>query len=1102
MSARGFFFSSFENTDPPLTWIDTVDDDTPDDKGKARRPAGATMSTREGGGPSRPFTAKPGVGFTGTRALRYQGSHHAREAASVVHKLFLVDMLVTRDTELSYVILPELLGDDLRYPSTYVCLDLAFDDGTLLSELGLTDQLGFGWTARAQGESRALAPGQWNQRSVRIGVAEGKVIVKILLRYDNPAGPAEFAGWVDDIAIGDRPKPEQRRPVDYVITTRGSNSTKAYSRGNTFPATAVPHGFNFWTPVTDAGALDWFYSYQRHNDERNLPALQAISVSHQPSPWLGDRQTFQVLPSAAAKRPRAGRRARALTFRHRNEIARPHHYGVRFTNGIRADVAPTDHAALLRFTFPGEDANLIFDNVSRKGGLVLDPVRGTVSGYSDVRSGLSAGATRMFFHATFDRPIIGGGHLWRWPFTRRVTGYLRFEPDPAGETAVSMRVATSLISVAQAKRNLWLEIGDDETFEAVRERAARDWDERLRRVEVEGASEDQLVTLYSNLYRLHLYPNRLYENTGTAEAPALAYASPFAKPAKKNTPTQTGAALVSGKAYVNNGFWDTYRTAWPAHALLDPVHCGEMIAGFVQQYTDSGWIARWSSPGHADLMTGTSSDVAFADAYLKGVRGFDVRAAYQAALRNATVAPPDPAVGRKGLERSQFIGYTPMSTPSGLSWTLEGCLNDFGIANLAAMLGDKDNHEYFLDRALHYVHSFDPDTGYFQGRRDNGHFRYGANQFDPRAWGGDYVETNAWNTAFSVPHDGAGLAGLHGGRHALTAKLDEFFSTPETGRARGKYWRPIHEMAEARDVRMGQYGHSNQPSHHIPYMYAYTGALWRTQEKVREVLSRLYAGSEIGQGYLGDEDNGEMSAWWLFGALGLYPLRVGSPEYVIGSPLFRKATVRLGGGAEVVINAPDNSPTNVYVTGLLVNGVAYDKAYLPHEVLANGAVLDFQMGASPSTWGCGADALPPSITATDTLPRPMHDITDEGFGEGSDGVNVSPLFDDTSRTQVTFNSPTASVSYRTTVDPVTVVFYTITSATRRDDPRSWMLRGSTDGSNWVVLDERSRETFQWRRQTRAFKVSDPGAYVHYRLDITENTGTPTVSLAQLELLAR
>jgi predicted alpha-1,2-mannosidase len=1099
MSARGFF-SSFENTDPPLTWIDTVDADGDNPP----RATGATMSTKEGGGPAKPYTARPGMGFTGRRSLRYQGAHPAKGPGRVVNRLFLVDLLVSRDTVLEYVILPELLGEDLRYPSTFVAVDLAFDDGSYLSGFGLTDQLGFPLTARGQGESRALSPNQWNHRSVRIGgVAEGKVITRILLAYDNPQGPATFAGWVDDIAVVDRPRPEPRRPVDHVITTRGTNSVKSYSRGNTFPATAVPHGFNFWTPVTDAGALDWIYTYARANTDRNLPALQALAVSHQPSPWMGDRQTFQVLPSAAARRPSTWRRRRALTFRHRNEIARPHHYGVRFTNGVRVDVAPTDHAAILRFTFPGEDANLVFDNVSRRGGLALDPVAGTVSGYSDVRSGLSAGAGRMFVHATFDRQITAAGRLWRG-LSRRVSGYARFEPDPDGETVVTMRIATSLVSLAQARRNLWLEIPDEDTFETVRERAARLWDDILGRVDVDGASDDQLTTLYSNLYRLFLYPNRAHENTGTAEAPQYAYASPFLPPAKKSTPTQTGAALVPGRLYVNNGFWDTYRTAWPAYALLDPVRCAELVDGFLQQYRDSGWIARWSSPGHADLMTGTSSDVALADACLKGVPGLDPHAIYEAALRNATVAPPSAELGRKGLDRSIFLRFTPASTETGLSWTLEGCVNDFAIANLAAVVGDRDNHGYFLDRARNYVHSFHPTTGFFQGRKDNGRWRQAANQYDPRAWGGDYVETNGWNTAFSVPHDGAGLAALLGGPAVLAARLDEFFATPETGRARGAYWRTIHEMPEARDVRMGQYGHSNQPSHHIPFMYAHAGALWRTQEKVREVLSRLYAGSEIGQGYLGDEDNGEMSAWWLFGALGLYPLRVGSPEYVIGSPLFRRMSVRLGPDTRLVVNAPNNSPENVYVQGLMVNGAPWEKAWLPHEVVARGAVLDFQMGPSPSTWGSGAEALPPSLTPAGTLPATMVDLTGEAGGEraGSEGVNLAALFDDTSRTQVTFPTPTAWIGYRTAGDGATVRYYTLTSGTGHDDPRGWVLRGSVDGVSWTVLDERTGEMFRWRRQTRAFAVANPGRFTHYRLDITENTGAPTVTLAQLELLAR
>jgi predicted alpha-1,2-mannosidase len=1096
LGTRGFF-SSFENTDPPLTWIDTTDLDG----SGAARAHGATMTTREGSGPRKPATAKPRVGFTGLRALRYGGTHSAEGPGSVTNKLFLLELRITEDTELSYVVLPEPRGDDLRFPSTYVAVDLLFDDGTHLSDLGATDQLGFPLTARGQGGSKALTPNQWNLRRVHVGaVAAGRTAVRALLTYDFPDGPAEYAGWLDDVTIAGRERQTPGRPVNHVVTTRGTDSTKAYSRGNTIPATAVPHGFTFWTPVTDAGAKGWLYSYHRHNNDQNLPALEAFAASHQPSPWMGDRQTFQVLPSVAPRRPSTFRRRRRLTFRHGNEHARPHHYRVRATNGVIAEIAPADHAAMLRFTFPGEDANLVFDNITRHGHLTLDPVAGAVTGWSDVRSGLSEGAGRMYFHATFDRTISGTGRLWRG-LSRKVSGYLKFEPDVTGPTVVTMRVATSLISVAQAKKNLWLEIPDHDSFETVRDRAADQWDALLSRVTVEGAGEDQLTTLYSNLYRIFLYPNRGHENTGTDEVPSIAYASPVTPTTKKDGPSHTGRTVQPGRIYVNNGFWDTYRTVWPAYALLTPNHAGELIDGFVQQYRDGGWIARWSSPGYADLMTGTSSDVAFADAYVKGVRNFDVRGAYDAALRNATVAPTVKGVGRKGIDRSIFLGYTPDSTEFGLSWTLEGAVNDFAIAALAKEFGDTEYHEYFLDRALNYVHSFDPATGFFRGRREDG--RYSSDRFDPRAWGGDYVETNGWNTAFSVPHDGAGLANLFGGREALAAKLDEFFATPESGRVRGAYWKTIHEMTEARDVRMGQYGHSNQPSHHIIYMYAYAGAAWRTQEKVREVLSRLYAGSEIGQGYCGDEDNGEMSAWWLFSALGFYPLRVGSPDYIIGSPLFRRAVVRMDNGNELVVNAPNNSPGNVYVHGLSVNGKPWDRVYLPHEMIAGGATLDFRMGPRPSTWGCNPDALPPSLTRNGAVPTTMRDITSTpgGHGEGSDGITVAALFDDTSRTHVTFRTPAPWLSYRLPGAGAAVRCYTLTSGPDGDDPRSWTLRGSDDGAQWTVVDERRGETFRWRRQTRPFTVADPGTYRQYRLDITENSGAETVTLAQVEFLA-
>ncbi len=1061
-------------------------------------------------GPNSGYTNKPRAGYSGLRAFHYSGSHVAEGHGYSYNKIFDVDLPVAADTELSYKILPEFIKDDLKYPSTHAAIDLAFTDGSYLSGLGATDQYGFGLSPQGQGASKALYTNQWNQIRSTIGtVAAGKTVDRILIGYDNPAGPGFLQGWVDDIAIGAATPVTAGRPSDYVLTTRGTHANSTFSRGNNFPATAVPQGFNFWTPVTDAGSGSWLYNYHSQNNEQNSPTLQAFSASHEPSPWMGDRHSFQVMPSLAAGVPDANRDARELPFKHQNETAKAHYYGVQFDNGIKTELAPADHAALFRFSFPGDDASLIFDNVNNNGGLTLDQATGTVSGYTDVKSDLSAGAGRMFVYATFDKPAVAGNKL---PGEGRdnVRGYLRF--DTGDSKTVQMRIATSLISVDQAKKNLDQEITPDATFDSVRDAAQDRWDDTLRVIEVEGASADQLTTLYSNLYRLYLYPNSGSENVGSTQQPVYRYASPVSPRTGPDTPTQTGAKLVDGQIYVNNGFWDTYRTTWPAYSLLTPSLAGKMVDGFVQQYRDGGWVARWSSPGYANLMTGTSSDVAFADAYLKGVRNFDIECAYDAALKNATVTPPNQNIGRKGIDSSIFLGYTPTSTGEGMSWALEGYVNDYGIANMSKKLYDEaaadhprkqeylENYEYFSNRAQNYVHMFDKDVDFFQGKSADGKFRLPPDKYDPRVWGGDYTETDGWNMAFTVPQDGQGLANLYGGKEELAKKLDEFFATPETANFPGSYGGVIHEMREARDVRMGQYGHSNQPSHHIPYMYDYAGQPSKTQAKVREALSRLYVGSELGQGYPGDEDNGEMSAWYLFSALGFYPLQMGNAAYAVGSPLFTKATVRLENGKKLVINAPKNNAKNVYVQGLKVNGKTHSSTSLPHDLLAAGGTLDFDMGPQPSSWGTGQSDAPESITEGDTVPEPLHDLTGPGKGTatGSDGTDVTAVFDNTSATETGFAGAAPWVQYQLGSSAEAATHYTLTSPKGTGEPASWVLKGSYDGQNWTVADERTEQDFAWRQQTRSFKVSNPAHYTHYRLELTSGPGT----LAELELLGK
>ena len=1079
-------------------------DDTP--------PPVSDMKSAIGKGPGSSWNAKLTGGFTGVGALRFSGSVLATGRGYSYNKVIEVDIPVVATTELSYMLFIDETANDFNYPSGYAAVDLAFDDGTYLSKLGAVDQHFAKLDPQAQGASRTLYPGEWNRKVSNIGaVATGKTIKRILVGYDNPKGPAaSFGGWIDDLRIVAHPTATAVTHLsDYAITTRGTNSGGGYSRGNNFPATAVPHGFNFWTPVTDAGSDSWLYSYHRDNNAQNLPQLQALALSHEPSPWMGDRQGFQFMPSTAAGMPNAGRTQRALAFKHSSETARPYYYGVRFENGVQAEIAPTDHAAMFRFTYPGNDANVIFDQMNNNGRVTLDAGNQSITGYSDARSGLSAGATRIFVYATFDKPVTNSGML-SGGGGANVTGYFKLGVS-AADRVVTMRVATSLISVDQAKKNLELEIAANDTFEAVRDRAQAAWDAKLGVIEVEGANLDQKTTLYSNLYRLFLYPNSGFENTGTAAAPVYKYASPVSPLTGTNTPTQTGAKVVNGKIYVNNGFWDTYRATWPAYALFSPKEAGEMIDGFVQQYRDGGWISRWSSPGYADLMTGTSSDVAFADAYVKGVTNFDAVSAYDAALRNATVVPPSGAVGRKGMARAPFLGWTSRDDEgAGFSWSMAGYLNDFGLANLADALaadaGDPRHQEYveaaefFRSRSLGYARLYDPATKFFQGRNDAGAFTFGPGNYDPRRWGDDYTETNGWNMAFDAPHDGLGLANLYGGKAQLAAKLDTFFTTPELGNDGGGYGGIIHEMREARDVRMGQLGMSNQPAFHIVYMYNYAGQPFRTQEKVRDALARLFVGSEIGQGYIGDEDNGATSSWYLFSALGFYPLQVGSSTYVIGSPLFTKATVHLQNGKTIVINAPANSAKNVYVQSLKVNGAAYGKTYLSHATLAAGATLDFVMGPAPSAWGTGDADAPPSITTSGT-PKPLKDLAlaSAGTVTTSDGTNAAGLFDDTSDTRVSFGGANASVTYKFTSGTPTVTFYTLTSGTGATDPTGWKLLGSTDGTNFVTLDERSAQTFTWRLQTRPFKVANPGAYSSYRIELTGPGGT---SLAEVELLAK
>jgi hypothetical protein len=550
--------------------------------------------------------------------------------------------------------------------------------------------------------------------------------------------------------------------------------------------------------------------------------------------------------------------------------------------------------------------------------------------------------------------------------------------------------------------------------------------------------------------------------------------------------------------------------------LLYPTLTGQMLTGFVNQYRDGGWLNRWSAPGYAGATPGTSLDVVLAQAYLEGIRNFPAQEAYQGMKKDAMVVQTSGAVGRQGLTTSQFTGYSPTDAGSGsVDWALEDDINDYGIGAMAGALSSapgvnaaqqasyQADSRYFLAQSENYINLFNPNVGFFEGRNSSGAWRQPASQFDPRVWGNEYQEADGWPYAFYTPQDGQGLANLYGGSQGLASKLDQYFSTHETAQYGGSYGgaNAIHEMVEAATDNQGQWELNNQPGFGIPYFYDFTSEPYKAQSILRTALQRDFNGNAIGQGYPGDEDNGALSSWYIFSALGIYPLQSGTAGYVVGSPLFPSATIHLPNGRQLTIDAARNSTSNVYVQSLSLNGRPVSATHLSQSQLAGGGVLRFTMGPRPSSWGSGASDAPASLSTAGRGTTMLQDAATPGAGTatGSGGTDVSALFDDTSATQVTFNSATPWVRYDLP-QPTKVAYYTLTSGSAAGDPAAWSLEGSDDGTHWTTLDTRSGQTFTDRQQTEDFAVASPGDYRNYRLVITANSGTVTTTLSEIQFL--
>ncbi|MBR4748798.1 MAG: GH92 family glycosyl hydrolase [Abditibacteriota bacterium] len=988
-----------------------------------------------------------GGGWKGSACLEIRGSHTGPAMCSAALREGL-GQRVQKDTVFSYMILPDYLGEyDFDHVSQYAALDLVFTDGTTLSSLGAKDRDLFGMSAREQGGAKRMITGNWNRITCDAGkYAAGKTIDKIVVVYDNPNrydGERSFLTYFDDVDIREEAPRAGLTPADYIVTTRGTNDNLFMTRGLTFPAVCVPNSFNFWTASTSYrdGQL---YKYQPDSK------ITHFMSSHQASFHLGDHGNFMFMPvdvaleEATADNCNVGARARSFDFD--GQTARAHYYGVTLDNGVVCELTPTSHAAAARFTFPeGVKSSLVLDCCSGgfENGRLTIARDGSFSGYLNTHYGAAYGTPGIYVYGRFDAPVKG---------SKKLTDDSIMTCVAFDKSTVTMYLATSYLSPEQARKNLSMEIGSG-TFDSVRNSAKRLWNSLLGRVQIEGATPHQLTSFYSGMYRMLMYPTTLAENTGTPEKPHWVYASPYTSEPEKPD-------VREGVMNTSNGFWDTYRTAWSAYALLFPDKAGGLIDGITEHYNACGFIPKWVAPAGVECMVGTSSDVICADLMLKGIK-FNRERAYLAALRNGSCDPLG-SFGRPEMFRARYKGY---GESMGWSWMADNCINDAGIAQMARLMGLPDDEAYFNRTAVNYTHMFNRDIGlgFFMTHYFDGRWKADKDTFDPWYWHGDYVESNGWGMRVTVPHDGNGLAWLYGGRDKLGQAIDEIMAADEDFHHSGRQ----HEMYEAREVRMGQYMHNNQQAHHTLYMYLFANEAPKTQKYVREVLSRLYLGSDAGQGYLGDEDNGEQSCWYILSSLGIYPLSLAGGEYAIGSPLFDRVTLDLPTG-KVVIEAKNNSPENCYVQSLAIDGKAWNRVTIPHSVFVKARRITFTMGPRPSDWG--RNTYPVSITKELAEPLGTVDLTTSS--------DRGELTDDDSNTVCRIDGQASLTAKEEKAN-----LLTLTCDTPENAPREFALYGVAEEGERVLLEQRKNIRYEWPKQLKPFIIHKPGAYSQYILEI-------------------
>ena len=716
-----------------------------------------------------------------------------------------------------------------------------------------------------------------------------------------------------------------KNAVDYVNTLVGSDSDHGLSTGNTYPAIAMPWGMNFWVAQTGKMGDGWQYTYAAKR-------IRGLKQTHQPSPWINDYGQFSLMPTVG--KPIFDEEKRASWFSHKAEKATPYYYSVYLADyDITAELCPTERAALMSFTFPKTDsANVVVDAFDKGSYIRIIPEERKIVGYSTRNSGGVPDNFRNYFVIEFDHDFSAAQTVLNGELKdskqqegNHAGAIITFKTCKRGEKVMA-RVASSFISEAQAVQNL-NELGNA-SMEQLKQQGRNRWNEVLGKIEVEDENIDHLRTFYSCLYRSLLFPRALYELTASGE---VKHYSPY------------NGTVQDGYMFTDTGFWDTFRCLFPLLNMMYPSVNAKIQAGLVNTYKESGFLPEWASPGHRGCMVGNNSASVVADAWLSGLRGYDAETLWQAVVHGTTAVHPDVnSTGRLGYEYYNKLGYVPYDVKinESVARTLEYAYDDWCIYQFGKALG-KSNKELkpFAQRAMNYQKVFDKESGLMRGRLLNGKFQ---SPFNPLKWGDAFTEGNAWHYTWSVFHDPQGLINLMGGKDRFNQMLDSVFLLPPVF-DNSYYGFTIHEIREMQVMDMGNYAHGNQPIQHAIYLYGYSLQPWKTQYWVHQVMDRLYTPTP--DGYCGDEDNGQTSAWYVFSAMGFYPVCPGSGQYVLGSPYFKSMKIHLENGKEVNISAEGNG---CYVDNLSIDGKPYNHNYIDISSLKQGASLNFNMSEKPN----------------------------------------------------------------------------------------------------------------------------------------------------------